>query len=246
MQISKEYPEIRIDTQGEEAKIVGHPVSVKDIVIWHVFIGQSTEEIATHHNLAISDVHTALAYYYNHKQEIDQKINVESVREVLRGQREQKKSKVLTVETPQTPTLQKSALIIGWCVQIFFALSLIVLVFLGIRRGISFILQGIGISNDIAETGSEIATSLIILLIAFLVWLVRQKLEKESIQVSRLFASSFFILLVLVGLPIFRLVLQVFGAHQEAASRAEMFVLGVSFMLYLIWELVKEKRKTRQ
>lgn len=54
--------------------IKGHRIAVKDVVIWHERMGQSADEIATQYGLSLSDVYAALAYYYDHQQEIDSDI----------------------------------------------------------------------------------------------------------------------------------------------------------------------------
>ncbi|MBC8182013.1 DUF433 domain-containing protein [candidate division KSB1 bacterium] len=55
-------------------KIAGHRITVQNIVIWHERIGRSADEIATEFNLELSDIHAALAYYYDHRNEIDRSI----------------------------------------------------------------------------------------------------------------------------------------------------------------------------
>lgn len=50
--------------------IKGHRIAVSDVVIWHERMGQSADEIATQYGLSLSDIYAALAYYYDHQQEI--------------------------------------------------------------------------------------------------------------------------------------------------------------------------------
>ena len=59
---------------GGKPRISGHRITVKNIVIWHERIGKSADEIATEYNLELSDIHAALAYYYDHRNEIDKSI----------------------------------------------------------------------------------------------------------------------------------------------------------------------------
>jgi hypothetical protein len=47
---------------------------VADVVIWHERLGRSPDEIAADHDLTLADVHAALAYYFDHRDEIDQSI----------------------------------------------------------------------------------------------------------------------------------------------------------------------------
>ena len=59
---------------GGKPRIVGHRISVQDVVIWHNELGYNVEQIANDYNLNFADVYAALAYYYDHKQEIDNSI----------------------------------------------------------------------------------------------------------------------------------------------------------------------------
>jgi len=57
---------------GGRACIAGHRVRVADIVVWHERRGYSPDEIvAMFPGLALADVHAALAYYFDHRAEID-------------------------------------------------------------------------------------------------------------------------------------------------------------------------------
>jgi hypothetical protein len=44
---------------------------VADVVIWHERLGRTPDEIAADHNLTLADVHAALAYYFDHRDDID-------------------------------------------------------------------------------------------------------------------------------------------------------------------------------
>src|SRR5947209_18896091 len=59
---------------GGKPRIAGHRISVQNIAIWHERLGMNVDEIATEHNLTLGDVHAALAYYFDHREEIDQSI----------------------------------------------------------------------------------------------------------------------------------------------------------------------------
>ncbi|HJZ92095.1 MAG TPA: DUF433 domain-containing protein [Gemmataceae bacterium] len=57
---------------GGRACIAGHRIRVADIVVWHERRGYSPDEIvALFPGLALGDVHAALAYYFDHRSEID-------------------------------------------------------------------------------------------------------------------------------------------------------------------------------
>ena len=59
---------------GGKPRIAGHRITVKNIVIWYDRMGKSADEIATEYNLKLSDIHAALAYYFDHRIEIDKSI----------------------------------------------------------------------------------------------------------------------------------------------------------------------------
>ncbi len=65
---------------GGSPRIAGHRITVQNVVIWHELLGISADEIATEYDLTLADVYAALAYYYDHRAEIDKSIkNSESI-----------------------------------------------------------------------------------------------------------------------------------------------------------------------
>jgi uncharacterized protein (DUF433 family) len=68
------YIEITPDVRGGKPRIAGHRITVSDIAIWHERMGQSADEIANGYNLSLSEVYAALAYYFDHREEIDNSI----------------------------------------------------------------------------------------------------------------------------------------------------------------------------
>src|SRR5258707_1345772 len=52
-------------------RIAGRRITVQNIVIWHERLGMNADEIATEYDLTLGDVHAALAYYFDHMEEID-------------------------------------------------------------------------------------------------------------------------------------------------------------------------------
>ncbi|WP_447977987.1 DUF433 domain-containing protein [Candidatus Nitrospira bockiana] len=62
------------EVAGGKPRIAGHRITVQNIVIWHERIGLSADEIASNYGLSLADVYAALAYYYDHRQEIDDAI----------------------------------------------------------------------------------------------------------------------------------------------------------------------------
>ncbi len=66
-------------TCGGKARIAGHRVRVQDIVIWYEHQGMTPDEIVSHvPAITLADVHTALAYYFDHVQEIQEEIRADS------------------------------------------------------------------------------------------------------------------------------------------------------------------------
>jgi uncharacterized protein (DUF433 family) len=59
---------------GGKPRIDGHRITVQNIAIWHEQLSQSPEEIAADYELTLAQIHAALAYYYDHREEIDRQI----------------------------------------------------------------------------------------------------------------------------------------------------------------------------
>jgi uncharacterized protein (DUF433 family) len=56
---------------GGKACIACHRVRVLDIVVWHEHQGMTPDEIVSHApTITLADVHAALAYYFDHIEEI--------------------------------------------------------------------------------------------------------------------------------------------------------------------------------
>jgi uncharacterized protein (DUF433 family) len=56
---------------GGKPRIAGHRITVQNIAIWHDRLGIGVDEIASEYDLTLADVHAALAYYFDHRAEID-------------------------------------------------------------------------------------------------------------------------------------------------------------------------------
>jgi uncharacterized protein (DUF433 family) len=69
-----QHIEITPGVRGGKPRIVGRRISVSDIVIMHLKLGQSVDEIATEYDLRLADVYSALAYYYDHQEEVERQI----------------------------------------------------------------------------------------------------------------------------------------------------------------------------
>ncbi len=86
-QILDKHIEITPGVAGGKPRIVGHRITVQNIVIWHEWLGRRADEIAAEYNLTLADIYAALAYYYDHQLEIDQSIRQsEAFVETLRQQ----------------------------------------------------------------------------------------------------------------------------------------------------------------
>lgn len=59
---------------GGKPRVAGHRITVQNIAIWHERLGRSVDEIATEYDLTLADVYAALAYYFDHRAEIDRSI----------------------------------------------------------------------------------------------------------------------------------------------------------------------------
>lgn len=62
---------------GGQPRIAGTRITVKQIAIWHEFMGKSADEIATEYDLALSDIYAALSYFFDHREEIMHAIQTE-------------------------------------------------------------------------------------------------------------------------------------------------------------------------
>lgn len=74
------------DIRGGKPRLAGTRITVADVVLMHLRLGQSIEEIAGAYDLSLAAVHAALAYYYDHRNEIDRSIEEdEAYAEAFRG-----------------------------------------------------------------------------------------------------------------------------------------------------------------
>jgi hypothetical protein len=97
MLTARDYPHI-LKNPGESARLERLPrVRVAQIVMDYLAHGWTAEQIGGHYpHLTLAEVHTALAYYFDHVPEIDAEIEAE-LKEVQRS----------AAHAPQTPLLVK-------------------------------------------------------------------------------------------------------------------------------------------
>lgn len=70
-----EYIEQSAETCGGKPRVAGTRIRVQDIAIWHDRLGWSADEIVSKHTqLSLASVYAALAYYHEHRAEIDEEI----------------------------------------------------------------------------------------------------------------------------------------------------------------------------
>jgi len=71
--VIEEHIEVVPGLGGPKARIVGHRIRVQDVAIWHEKLGLSPDEIVEQHpEITLADVHAALAYYWDHRDKIEQ------------------------------------------------------------------------------------------------------------------------------------------------------------------------------
>ncbi|MDH4244839.1 MAG: DUF433 domain-containing protein [Nitrospira sp.] len=66
-----QHIETSLDIAGGKPRIAGHRITVRDIVMWHERLGKSVDEISSDYGLTLADVNAALAYYFDHRTDID-------------------------------------------------------------------------------------------------------------------------------------------------------------------------------
>lgn len=72
--VLEKHIEKTAEVRGGKARITGTRIAVSDIVIWHFRQGESLDEIAVTYDLPLAAVYAAIAYYFDHKNEIDTEI----------------------------------------------------------------------------------------------------------------------------------------------------------------------------
>jgi uncharacterized protein (DUF433 family) len=71
------YIESSPETRNGKPIISGTRITVADVVLMHRRLGRALEEIAGTFDLPLAGVYEAMAYYYDHKDEIDQSLDQE-------------------------------------------------------------------------------------------------------------------------------------------------------------------------
>lgn len=66
-----QHIEITPGVAGGKPRIAGRRITVEQIAIWHERMGRSADKIAAEYDLTLGDVYAALAYYFDHRVDID-------------------------------------------------------------------------------------------------------------------------------------------------------------------------------
>ncbi|CAN5433279.1 MAG: DUF433 domain-containing protein [Rubrobacteraceae bacterium] len=100
--VSNEHIEITPGVVGGKPRISGRRITIQNIAVWHERMGKSADEIATEHDLTLADVYAALAYYFDHRVEMDESIREgEAFAEELRRNVPSKLSRKLAAREPR-------------------------------------------------------------------------------------------------------------------------------------------------
>jgi uncharacterized protein (DUF433 family) len=63
--------------RGGRPHLVGSRVTVGDVALLHLRTGQPLEEIAAKYDLDLAALYAAMAYYYDHREEIDRALEAD-------------------------------------------------------------------------------------------------------------------------------------------------------------------------
>lgn len=69
-----EYIEVNAGVRSGKPCITGSRITVSDVAIMYLRMGQSLEEIAATYELPLAAVFAAMAFYYDNQDEIDRRI----------------------------------------------------------------------------------------------------------------------------------------------------------------------------
>jgi uncharacterized protein (DUF433 family) len=72
--VNLDYIEITPGICGGRPRIAGHRITVADIAVMYIKMGYSLEEIAGKYDLTLASVYAAMAYYFEHREEIDRRL----------------------------------------------------------------------------------------------------------------------------------------------------------------------------
>lgn len=67
------YVEMTPGIRSGKPRLVGTRITVADVATMYLRMGQSLEEIAGKYQLSLASVYAAMAFYYDYREEIDQR-----------------------------------------------------------------------------------------------------------------------------------------------------------------------------
>lgn len=88
-----QHIEVTPEVCGGKPRLAGRRITVQHIAIQHERLGLSVDEIASEYDLELADVYAALAYYHDHRAEVDAAIRADD--ELVRALQHEGPSKLL-------------------------------------------------------------------------------------------------------------------------------------------------------
>ena len=89
--------EVSPGVAGGKPRIAGRGIKVQRIAVWHERMGMTPDEIADQYQLDLADIYAALAYYFDHREVIDQNIrDDDAFNEALEKASPEERQKLLT------------------------------------------------------------------------------------------------------------------------------------------------------
>jgi uncharacterized protein (DUF433 family) len=64
-------------TCGGKPRIAKHRITVANVAVWHEKMRLTADEIADQYDLTLAEIYAALAYYHDHRKEIDASLEAE-------------------------------------------------------------------------------------------------------------------------------------------------------------------------
>jgi uncharacterized protein (DUF433 family) len=68
---SQQHIDISTEVRSAKPRISGTRIAVEDVATMHLRLGHSLVEIAGKYELSMASVYAAMAYYFDHREEID-------------------------------------------------------------------------------------------------------------------------------------------------------------------------------
>lgn len=74
LDVISDHLEVTEGVCGGRPRIAGRRVTVHDVAVWHEKLSQSADQIASDYGLSLAEIHAALTYYFDHRDEIDRQL----------------------------------------------------------------------------------------------------------------------------------------------------------------------------